>query len=248
MRGRGLILILLILTSCATHGAPAMIGQQEAVPTAQTRDVPMEFTKERVEFVASDGIALVGNFYDATNESGLILLHQYGLDKESWDAFARRLQRSGYASLAVDLRGHGESQGNYATFSDRDFIAMLLDAEAAAAFLRSKHKDVVAILGASIGANTAFKYGSQQKIPNVLFSPGLEYKGIDINTVTSTAPTLIVVGKRDTYSYDSSVELDTNNLHGNHELVVLDTDKHGTFLLDEPGVQDKVLAFLDAQE
>ncbi len=206
----------------------------------------MEFTKERVELRTEDNISLVGNYYPAGG-NGILLLHQLDLDRNSWDRFAKLLQQRNLSVLALDFRGHGESQGKWQSFSEKDFRAMLLDAKAGAAFLHAKGKNVSAILGASIGANTAFRYSAEHRVPAVLLSPGLDYRGIDINTVTSTAPTLILVGVRDAYSHTSSVELDANNLHGSHELVVLDTDKHGTFLLDEPGMRDRIFAFLDAQ-
>jgi len=202
----------------------------------------MEFTKERVELKTSDNVTVFGSYYPS-GEKGVILLHQLGLDRRSWDTFAKILQQQGFSVLAIDFRGHGESQGKWQSFTNKDFQAMLLDAKAAGTFLHKKEKNVSAVLGASIGANTAFRYSSEFKVPAVLLSPGLEYRGIDINNITSTAPTLIIVSEGDTYSADSSKELDANNLFGTHSLVVLPGDKHGTYLL--PTAEDSILSFLE---
>ncbi len=258
MKG-GVVLLLLLLVACAVQPPQEGQSSQLSRPTAQQPLVEVRgtmavrtggerlYTKEQIVFNASDNTRLVANYYDAPTRNGLILLHQFNLNKESWDAFARAAQRKGYASIAVDLRGHGESEGELEKFTPRDFQAMLLDAQAAASQLRQRNKSVITILGASIGANTAFRYSSLENVPAILLSPGLEYKGIDINDVTSTAPTLIIVGKGDSYSDASSRELNENNLLGEHELLEVESAKHGTFLLDEPGVTERIFTFLDAQ-
>ncbi len=38
-----------------------------------------------------------------------LLVHEYGSDHRMWDTMAKKLRRYGYATLAVDLRGHGAS-------------------------------------------------------------------------------------------------------------------------------------------
>ncbi len=207
-------------------------------------DEPMNYTKERVELTASDGTKLVGSYYDSDSDRGLVLLHQLDLDRSTWDAFAQQAQRDGYVAIAIDFRGHGESQGSWRSFTDKDFQDMLLDAEAAASYLQQRGKRVSAVLGASIGANTVFRYSSIHHVPAVLLSPGLAYHGIDINDTTSNASTLIVVARGDTYAYGSSVELDRNNLFGQHDLLVLPGTAHGTYLLAEGNVTAEIFGFL----
>lgn len=242
-------LILLFLVACAQH--PAMKPIVETTGRIRVTQGGVEggdtMNLARVEIMTSDGKRLVGNYYEG-GEKALLLLHQLNSKKESWDAFARRSQKAGFSLLALDFRGHGESEGDWHSFKDEDFVAMLYDAEAGASFLKEKGKRLVAVLGASIGANTAFRYSSEEHIPAVLLSPGLLYHGIDINNVTSTAPTLIIVGKGDEYSYDSSRELEQNNLLGEHALMVVESAKHGTYLLEEPGVEERIRKFLEEHE
>ncbi len=204
-------------------------------------------TVQRVELKTSDNIAIVANLFPAEGPEGIILLHQLNLDRASWDVFAKRLQKQGFSVLALDLRGHGESAGSWRSFAAQEFQAMLLDVEAAASYLQSQRKSLAAVMGASIGANTAFRFSSRQKVPAVLLSPGLEYRGIDINTVTSTAPTLIIVAEGDMYSRDSAKELDDNNLFGEHRLLILPGKEHGTFLLSDERVVTAIDAFLADQ-
>lgn len=196
---------------------------------------------ELVELQAQDKTLLAGALYKS-GKSGIILLHQYRQDKESWSEFATALQQIGHTVLAIDLRGHGKSQGKYEAFIDKNFQDMLLDAQAAAKFLRSKGCKIVAIMGASIGANTAFRFSADNNIPAVLLSPGLLYHGIDINDVTSRAPTLTIVAKEDEYSMQSSKELDENNMLGRHELFIVEGKEHGTDML--PNCKERILEFL----
>ena len=38
-----------------------------------------------------------------------LMVHEYGSDHTMWKALAEQMRRRGYATLAVDLRGHGAS-------------------------------------------------------------------------------------------------------------------------------------------
>jgi dienelactone hydrolase len=242
MRVHLAIILLSLLAACAAQQHAPLAQESTPHPDAQTMQ---PFTKEQVTLTTEDGVSLAGSYYDAAGERSVILLHQFNLDRESWDAFAKTLQQQGFAVLAIDLRGHGASQGDRKSFTEQDFQKMLNDAEAASTLLQAKKKHVNAILGASIGANTALRYSSVHKTPAVLLSPGLDYKGIDINNVTSNASTLIIVAQDDAYSAASSRELDKNNMFGEHALKVVPGSKHGTYLLTEPGVEDAIVEFLE---
>lgn len=229
--------LLLLVVACTAPPSPSPV-------TISTGGSPVNQSSiERVSFTTADNVTIIGSYYDAPGDA-VILLHQLNLDRTSWDAFAKIVQQHGYAALAIDLRGHGESAGHWQTFHDEDFQAMLLDAKAASTYLQSRNKRVMAILGASIGANTAFRYSADHKTPAILLSPGLTYHGIDINNVTSTAATLIIVSQGDTYAATSSQELEKNNLFGAHTLLIIPGNKHGTAMLPEPGVEDAMLSFL----
>jgi pimeloyl-ACP methyl ester carboxylesterase len=124
-----------------------------AVPAA-AQDTPPQ--PQRVEVEASDGLVLVGTYY-APAESGapaVLLMHHSGSRKEAWIDFIPFLLDAGYATLAVDLRGHGETRGR------TDWTLAEDDAHRWLAWLRDQpdvDPDRVSIVGASIGADLGLR-------------------------------------------------------------------------------------------
>jgi len=120
---------------------------------------------------------------------GVILLHMRGKDKSSWGDMPNKLMAEGYAVIAIDLRGHGETldpQGRQVglnALTEADYQAMLNDVAAAHTFLAGQDSvdgDRVALIGASIGANLAIMYAASDKRVRtvVALSPGLDYFGL----------------------------------------------------------------------
>jgi pimeloyl-ACP methyl ester carboxylesterase len=111
-------------------------------------------------------------------------------NRTDYENFAMDLAERGISSLSIDLRGHGQSikttdgkPVSLNTFSNQDFQAMTRDVEAAMAFLRKNKADKkrIAVVGASIGANTALAYAAQNsdRVKAVaLLSPGLKYRSV----------------------------------------------------------------------
>src|SRR6266496_4725493 len=96
-----------------------------------------------------------------TSTDAIILLHMLGRDRNDWNPFASTLSNStnGYAALAIDLRGHGESVNqngkaiSFQSFTPDDFNKMMLDIKAAKKFLVTQkgiNPNNIAIVGASI--------------------------------------------------------------------------------------------------
>lgn len=143
--------------------------------------------QEHVTLKTSDGIDIAGIYRTPENPRGAaILLHMMPATKESWATFSDELERAGYASIAIDERGHGEStMGNtldYKKFSEAEQQAKILDVEAAFTYLQQKgFKEFnMIVVGASIGANLAIQFASlHAQIPFVIaLSPGLNYRGV----------------------------------------------------------------------
>jgi len=86
----------------------------------------------------------------------LVLLHGFTGHARSWDAFARKMSTR-YRVLALDQRGHGESQwapaGAYGTWE------MVADVEA---FVRALALDRFALLGLSMGGIVALAYAGRK--------------------------------------------------------------------------------------
>jgi hypothetical protein len=85
---------------------------------ASAQDAKKEVKKERFETTTIDGVKLVGDFYPSDkgrNAPCVILLHAVGLqrsgaNRRDFGKFPEKLQEKGYAVLAFDFRGYGESK------------------------------------------------------------------------------------------------------------------------------------------
>lgn len=140
---------------------------------------------EKISFITSDNIKIVGDYYLTEGKQAVILLHMMPSTKESWRALAQKLNQNNISALAIDLRGHGESQGgpeSYKNFSDAKHQASINDLEAALEFLESKgfKEEDINLAGASIGANLALWFLVKQPLikKTVLLSAGYDYRGL----------------------------------------------------------------------
>lgn len=77
-----------------------------------------------------NGVRLAAETAGPPDGPPLLLLHALGEDRTSWRAVAARLAADGWRTIAVDLRGHGQSghPGGYAFEDMRDDVLALLDA------------------------------------------------------------------------------------------------------------------------
>jgi len=66
---------------------------------------------ERIKFLTKDGVEIYGLYAEAEskNAPAVLLLHMMPAVKESWKEFQEKLREAGFQSLAIDMRGHGES-------------------------------------------------------------------------------------------------------------------------------------------
>lgn len=183
---------------------------------------------EKVSFTGADGVQLAGKFSKPASPDKwtLILLHGVGSVKGEWDSFFDLLSKNGYGVLIYDQRGHGESMKtvsgspiDYQTFYARglksEWGKMIEDLGSAVQLLKAKYKinpAMVAVGGASIGANIALQYAaSQREVPFViLLSPGIDYQGITASDAIKkyeSRPLFMAVSPRDGYSYQSVISL-----------------------------------------
>src|SRR3989344_5609072 len=95
--------------------------------------------QEHIQLKTRDGVLLYGAYVPAKKHDAfaVVLLHMMPAVKESWKEFQNKLSEAGFQSLAIDLRGHGESvqkggeRLDYRKFSDREHWEKIHDAEAA---------------------------------------------------------------------------------------------------------------------
>ena len=224
---------------------------------------PVIKSVETVHLKTQDGVEIVGDYYPPVGDiqvvngasRGVILLHMMPSDRKSWVKFAEKLQKVGLPTLAIDLRGHGESQGgpeSYKSFSDAEHQNSKLDVITAALFLRSKKVDEFHLVGASIGANLALQYLAEH--PNarsaILLSPGLDYRGLKtlplIGQVPESRGVFLVASADDQYSADTVNQLASQaTFDEKHQLKIFETGGHGTAILENhPGFMDEVVEWL----
>lgn len=130
-------LLLIVLPLPAFAGAPAF---------------------NRVSLTAADGATLAATVFTG-GEQAVVFVHGEGFTKESWYPLARRLQQKKTGSLAIDLRGRGESP---ATSGDTQS-----DVAAAIAYLAKQGTRRIAVVAADTGAGAVLSALQQSTTPPV---------------------------------------------------------------------------------
>lgn len=202
-----------------------------------TKDITEPGNGENITLTTSDGVQLAADFYapERLNEDTdvLILVHEAYRDRSSWDNFRIAAQETGFAVIALDLRGHGQSGGDlvFDEAIDHDIDAVL-DWISASPDL---NEDRIAIAGASVGANLALRAGARHTQINslALLSPGMMYWEIGIESAIldyGRRPSLLVASEGDAYSATSVQRL--NELgRGYDKLVIYPGTGHGTEMI-----------------
>jgi len=208
---------------------------------------------ETINIETSDGVILTGDWEKPEPESpsalqmqkAILLLHMMPATRESWQRLSKELNAQGFATLAIDLRGHGESrqQGekvlDYKNFEDTDHQASRLDIDAAVNFLKQHAFDEqhIAFVGASIGANLALEALSRYSGATnaVLLSPGLNYRGVATEMpMKNLAPhqrVAIFASAEDEYSAESAQAL--HDVKPNQSTITIFAGStHGTDMYD----------------
>jgi dienelactone hydrolase len=251
----GLLALLLVLPVACTSGVTSPpinstpVGDRVPSPPTVTPSPSPNFRSLTV--TTADGVTLAGAFYPPASgpTPGVLLLHMLGRQKEDWIHFATRLQEAGYAVLALDLRGHGDSGGAV------DWAASSDDVRRAWAMLAAQPEvdpARTAIVGASIGGNLALAAAvdEPQVQAVVLLSPGLDYQGVrteEAMVAYGERPVLIVASEDDSYAAESAQTL-VGLAQGAPVLTLYPGAGHGNEMIeDRPDLTDLILGWLRAQ-
>jgi len=172
---------------------------------------------EKVKITTDDGVEIIGDLYfNKESKYAGILIHMMPADRKSFRDLALKLLENGYSSIAIDLRGHGESTKSirgildYTKFSNKEHQDYIFDLRTASNFLKDKgfREKNQFLIGASIGANLSLQFISQKPEIKaaILLSPGKNYKDIEIEKFLDKSienKILIVLSKEDIQSYNS---------------------------------------------
>ncbi len=200
----------------------------------------------------------------------VLLLHMMPAARDSFFSLTQDLNKQGMATLAIDLRGHGESVRqlsgsslnreamdygialDYKTFDDLGHQKSRLDVDAAVNFIKKNGftEKQIYVVGASIGANLALdtldRYVELRKA--VLLSPGLDYRGIkadhSLKGLEPGQSVWIVTSKLDEYATESSQKLFQQDMT-KVKLTVVDGSDHGTNMFISHGeLQEQIAGYL----
>jgi len=202
---------------------------------------------------------IAANLYSVEKPLGwFVLSHMMPATKESYKDLATKLQNAGYESIAIDLRGHGESENGpeeFFYFKDEEHQKSILDLEAAANYLIKKREatpNKISFIGASIGANLSLQYISehQEFKTAILLSPGLNYRGIKTEpmakNIKSGQKVFFVSAKDDGPNAEENkilYELTPNMT--NKKIQIYETGGHGTDILkNQPELYNLIIEFL----
>ncbi|MCL5016070.1 MAG: alpha/beta fold hydrolase [Patescibacteria group bacterium] len=217
---------------------------------------------EKVWLQTKDNKKIAGLYYETDNPKGwVIYLHMMPAAKESWNKLAEELSKKGYTGIAIDFRGHGESDGGpdgYKDFSDSEHGAAINDIEAADKFLEKKgvKKGKGIVVGASIGANLALQYITShlEYTIGVLLSPGINYHGVDTITAAEKMPPqdrLMFVSSEDDVGNTDQVKKITHSLPDGvyNKEIVYKTAGHGTNMFktgEDPNLLEALVSFAES--
>lgn len=189
--------------------------------------------------------------YTETNQAtqAVLLLHMLGRDKSDYDNLSLYLQQNRFSVLAIDFRGHGNSDLDYTEFTDEDWQNLVVDVEAGVDFLESKGYERIAVVGASIGANAGFKQAVQDtRIDSlVLLSAGESYHGINITGIALyyDRPVMIVAAMDDKEAAVAATRLYNAMENPYINLKVYPSGGHGTEMLkNQDGLAATIVTWL----
>jgi uncharacterized protein len=156
--GIGVLCYLLLTTAAGVYLAEGLVRPWRRPTTSEDRDVAARLAGrgggrlEDVSIESDDGVRLVGWLFTPASPSGAVLvLHGQGNSRVGMLPYVEMLFDAGYAVLAIDARGHGDSGAALVTYGVREAA----DARRWASFLRGR-RDVACVwgFGESMGAAT----------------------------------------------------------------------------------------------
>lgn len=227
--------------------------------------MPNNNTSNNISLITSDNVKIAAKLYKSESEKGwLILTHMMPATKESWNEFAKEMQNFGYTSLAIDLRGHGESAGGpngYNQFSDTEHQASINDLKAAWEYLKSNgaNPERTYLIGASIGANLSLQFLTEHSefAGGILLSSG-NYKEIDsgllVKKLSKNQKIVFVASRQDEQPAGNNAEQNQQYYNSASQvkvrhLILFDGAGHGTDLFalkKEFNLVEAIKRFLDS--
>jgi pimeloyl-ACP methyl ester carboxylesterase len=235
----GLVLIL---------AAVCLVPAARARPPRLVEDCVTKTERAHVlRYRASDGLKLAA-LELGRGPRGVVLAHGYGGTFCEMIGEARRLARSGYRVLAVDLRNHGSS----APARQEARYRIDRDVASSASVLRRRGARTIVLMGSSMGAS-AVVAGAAIASPPVdgvvsLSSPA-SLATLDVESAARhvTAPTIFAAGELDRdFAADAQKLYDASPAADKRLTIVKGSGAHGSALLRHRSLRRGVEAFIAA--
>jgi pimeloyl-ACP methyl ester carboxylesterase len=191
----------------------------------------------RVSLTTEDGVVLSATLWepDGRVAAGVLMVHAPSRTSHDFDRIGDQLGARGFLVLSLDLRGHGDSQGTYAT---TDLQAVARDVSAAIRYLLTRQAGTpaaIGIIGASAGATLGVL--AANGVPAVksfaLLSAPLDFRGLRLEEPlrrVGDRAVLVVASGEDVYAARCARALAETG-PGLRELMLLDSAGHATKML-----------------
>jgi non-heme chloroperoxidase len=134
---------------------------------------------QTISFTVADGLTIRGEAWGVSDAPPVLLLHGGGQTRYAWGNTARTLAEHGWYAIALDLRGHGDS--DWAPDGDYSIEAFVADLCGVTARLSQPP----ALVGASLGGITSLLAAGEAAVPMstavvlVDITPRIEEKGAE---------------------------------------------------------------------
>ncbi len=164
------ILVVLYIAMPIGFGVSVVFSYKESVGAP-----PNGFTA--ITLKTGDNVTLAGWYVRPANGAAVILIHGAGGSREQLRSYADMLVRHGYGVLALDLRGHGASQGTTNRFGWQG----TRDVGAAVEYLRQARGEVKTIggLGLSLGGEVLLGAASEYPSLAAIVADGATARCVD---------------------------------------------------------------------
>lgn len=223
-------------------------------------------TSEMVRLITRDRLQIQASYFAPRKSKekapGVVLVHDAGSDRTVLEGMAESLQKRGFGTLTLDLRGHGESVTESQNWEAMDESARVSawtfasrDVAAAMGYLRDQkeiHSAKLTVIGIGAGCNLALTLAEDDRDVRavVLVNPG--ESAYEMDTIAGVSdlgglPCLLVHPKADR-ELAESITAEAHDANDGHEFVkLLSVSADADEVLAEKRTMSSIIKWLNEQ-